>query len=77
MAKIIYHEALHNRTDLDHALHAIAGLTIGAATFEEADTLSEADRTEMAENLDRTTTRGRRRRPLTQWTGGWTAANSR
>ena len=77
LAKIIYHEALHNRTDRGDALHAIAGLSIGAATFGETDSLSEADRTVMARNLDRTTTRGRRRRPLTQWTGGWTAANSR
>jgi hypothetical protein len=70
LARVIFHEALHNRTGYDdHKLHNAKGVKLGRAEItSSALAPSPKDIELMADNLLRKTP---------QWTGGWEAINNR
>lgn len=70
MAKLIYHEALHNRTGYgNRKLHNTSGVSLGQATISPTHAQSKKDIELMASYLLHA-------KP-TQWTGGWAAVDTR
>ena len=69
VARLIFHEALHNRTGLgNRALHHHPGVRLGKAVVPNTGKPSQEDIRLMA---------GQLRRPVRQWTGGWDALAER
>ncbi|MEE4376634.1 MAG: hypothetical protein V2J55_03865 [Candidatus Competibacteraceae bacterium] len=70
LARVIFHEALHNLTGFgDHKLHNASGVEIGQASVSAAMEPSLKDKQLMANNL--------LNKKANQWKGGWEALNAR
>jgi hypothetical protein len=75
LAKLIYHEALHNRTGWgDRQLHGHRGVSLGKEVVNCRAARSKQDTTLMARNLLRAKLD---KKPYRQWTRGWAAALKR
>jgi hypothetical protein len=69
VAKLIYHEALHNRTGFgNHKLHTWPGIGLGQEEINEHTEQKQADIDLMADYLVK---------GLPNWTGGWDALDAR
>ncbi|MCA9420292.1 MAG: hypothetical protein KC587_14530 [Nitrospira sp.] len=69
VARVIFHEALHNRTGMgNRALHTHPGVRLGEEFVPTTGMPSKADIRLMADHLTN---------PIGQWTGGWAALDAR
>ena len=73
LAKVIFHEFMHNRSGQGDRMHDNPELTIGRSVDCRQD-VSPADRAFLADHLRRDP---RNRRWRQQWTGGWAVVNNR